>query len=185
MITYKLKVKLGDAEFEAEGPEDSVRREYEEWKRLRTAAATPAAVPQASDAAPEGVTNTQVPERTRALPDDQIHALFIFDDAKNLVTLRFVPQGEARASTAMLLILLGYRRLASVDEVPVTLVKAALQRSGLNVDRVDRDAAPDLLKENLVLKGGKGKGWRYGLNNLGVARAEAEAIRLLRLQQPH
>ena len=185
MITYKLRVRLGDAEFEAEGPEDSVRREYEEWKRLRAAAATPAVVRQASDAAPDGIANTQVPERTGTLSDDQFHALFMFDDAKNLVTMRFVPQGEARASTAMLLILLGYRRLMSLDEVPVTLVKAALERSGLNVDRVDRDAAPDLLKESLVLKGGKGKGGRYGLTNLGVARAEAEAIRLLRVQQPH
>jgi len=178
MTTYRLRVKLGEAEFEAEGPEEAVRREFEDWKAFAATAPSPSVVEVPHIEAP--LSPVEAPENPLALEPDQLRTLFIRDEARNLVSLRFLPQGDDRASKAMLLILLGYKRILAAEEVPVTLVKASLELSGINLERVDRDAAPPLLQQNLILKGGKGKGGRYALTNLGVATAEADAIRILR-----
>lgn len=41
MDGYKLRVKIGDHEFEAEGPADVVKEQFELWKSLVTSAPPP------------------------------------------------------------------------------------------------------------------------------------------------
>lgn len=183
MEQYRLRVRVGSTEFEAEGHEDIVHRDYEAWKELLDQ--VPAAVvteapagidlPRSVTPPPSSIGNG----KGESLEVEQLQALFSHDTARGTVSLKYLPQGNDREATAMLLLLLGYSRFSGTNEVAVTQLKTALVQSGLNVERIDRDAAAPLIKEQLVLKGGKAKGGRYKLTNTGMARAEAEARKLL------
>lgn len=182
MSAYRLRVRIGGAEFEAEGEEAIVRQEFADWKEL--VGVTPATAQAAAGAAEAGgsrsadILSKAAPTNGAGLNAEELRKLLSNDEARKLISLKFLPQGDDRASTAMLLILLGYKKLTGTDEVAVTQLKSALAQSGLVIDRVDRDAATPLLGE-LVLKGGKAKGGRYKLTNSGVLRAESEARKLL------
>jgi hypothetical protein len=65
-----------------------------------------------------------------------------------------------------MLILLGYKLLKQQDEVLVTTLKDAMEKTGFNIDRVDR-LTDSYIDKGLILKGGKGKGGKYSLTNSG------------------
>lgn len=178
MENYRLRVKIGASEFEAEGPENVVREQFEAFKQLITAH------PEAAISAPV-MTNhtapntTETPETPEAgIAPAQVKRLFVIHRGGKLLSLAFAPQGEDRTQAAFLLLLYGYKRLMDLEESPVTLLKEGLEQSGFNVNRIDRIAIP-LIREALVLKGGKAKGGRYRLTNLGESRAEAKARTVL------
>ena len=41
METYKLHIKIGQHEFQGEGPEEAVKKSFEDWKLLITSLPTP------------------------------------------------------------------------------------------------------------------------------------------------
>lgn len=174
MNTHRLKIRIGDAEFEAEGTEETVNQQFEAFKELiqnaprsvssvRTASSGPAAMPQT------------LPE----LDLESLNRLFFKTKGGKFLSLYVTIQGEDRLQKAILLLLYGYRRLLSSEDLPVTTLKDSLEQSGFIVGRIDRVASP-LIREALVVKAGKkGKGGRYRLTNLGFTVAETEAKRLL------
>ena len=173
METYKLQMKVGPHEFHGEGPEDAVKKDFEEWKSLIASTPTidtarPATVPPALNSA----------SWSAPIESEQLARIFLLDDKKGLVTLRILPRGDDRDRDAVLLILLGFRRLKDQDEVLVTQLKPALKQSGCNVDRVDSVVAK-YLREGLINKGGMAKGGRYSLTNSGAEKAAALVHSLL------
>jgi hypothetical protein len=182
MDTYRMRVKIGTAEFEAEGPEEAVRADYQAFltslvERVPERAPEAQAITQ-SIIDPATPLETTEPSSTSGQSPDDIKALFDYNPKRKIVSLRFPPQGADRLPKTLLLTLYGYKRLAGEDEVPVTLLKAALVLAGLSVDRVDRIAEP-LRREGLILKGGKAKGGKYRLTNPGISKAESDARELL------
>lgn len=166
METFRLRVKIGPHEFEAEGPKESVTAQYESWKAL--IASTPATTSQVNK-----VVAAAIGVRTRegfSAPWD----IFDVEDKRKLVTLRVHPTGETRDADAVLLILYGYRQTFQQEDVPVTKIKESLRVSGLRPERVDRTAAPHV-RAGLLLKAGRGKGGKYRLTNTGFAQADEMA----------
>lgn len=171
METYRLRIKIGNAEFEAEGPEEAVKEQFEAFKRL-------------VESSPQGVNTTvtrpstapsQTYEPIEALDSDDLRRLYLFGKSGDSLSLAFPPQGEERHQQAVLLVLYGYKKLIGQDDVSVGVLKDSLEQSGFVIKRVDRLAFP-LTKAGLVWKGGrKGKGGKYRLTNLGVSQAESLA----------
>jgi hypothetical protein len=178
MDNYKMRVKIGTSEFEAEGQEEAVRADYQAF--LLSLAKQAVETKPEAQAVTQTITEYATPRETAENADngsqvlEQIRVLFDYNPKRRIVSLRFPTQGADRVWKALLLTLYGYRKLAGEDEVPVTLLKTALAQTGLSVPRVDRVAAP-LLREGLILKGGKAKGGKYRLTTPGISRAESEA----------
>lgn len=165
MEPYKLSVKVAEHEFNGEGAEDAVRRDFDAWRELiamlppKIASSAKPEAERAIDGAPEEIAG---PLLTRA---------FDFDERKGLLTLRALPHTQDREADTLVLLLLGYKLMANQEEVGVTTLKWALEQSGCTVDRVDRIASKPL-NARLILKGGKAKGSRFSLTNPGVGRAK-------------
>lgn len=173
----KIRVKVGLHEFEAEGPANIVSEQYESWKALikeqailptLAAAEPPSLAPplQGYNTSPAGMQGA-----SSGIPLEHLAHLFNLDEKRDIITLRILPPGEDRHREAVLLLLYGFLRLKTVEEVMVTRLKSALESSGSAPSRVDRATIP-LLREQLLVKGGSGKGGKYRLTNKGIARAE-------------
>ena|SRR6266446_1783473 len=177
MDAYKLRVKIGAAEFDAEGPEEAVKAQFEQFKTLLDS--VPPTGPQVQPAPTGNGSGQSTAEQTADVPQG-FERLFAVDakNGKNTVTLRLLPQGEDRDWVALLLLLWGFKRKFGEDRVPVTTLKEVLERSGVTVGRVDR-VADKPQRGGLVLKGGRAKGGTYALTNTGQARAEQEYKQLV------
>jgi len=180
MDTYKLKIKIGSAEFEAEGSEETVRGQFEEFKALLDHPAHTSAGSSPSNG--NGGAQAQVASTKQKGPDvTGLDRLFTVDEknGKKTVSLRFLPaEGDERDSIAVLLILLAQEKLVGEERVRVTTLKEALERSGLTLARVDR-VADKPRRQGFLMKGGKGKGGNYALTNTGRIRAAEELKNLL------
>lgn len=175
MDTYRLRIKIGTAEFEAEGPEESVKEQFEAFKQLIQSSPSAINTPATSPSSVSRI--TQIGQE--ALEAEPVRRLYIFSKGGDFLSLAFPPRGEERHQQALLLVLYGFRKLLGQDDVAVGVVKDSLEQSGFVVDRVDRIASP-LTKAGLVWKGGKkGKGGKYRLTNLGFTEAEATVKGLL------
>jgi len=164
MENHRIKVKLGDAEFDAEGKPEDVKAQYDAF--LALLAALPKTQPPAASEKPIGASALTAPpgEVERALLD----RVFRQGDVLSLAAL---PTGEAREADTMLALLYGYLKLADEQTVTGTSLRRSALQSGVNIDRADR-VLNGLIPE-FVLAGGVRKARRYQLNNRGIARAEA------------
>ena len=163
--TFKLRVKIGEREFEAEGQPDVVAARFEEFRAI--AEGTIASIARPTHA-------VQPPSHPSA------RGIFRLNPNSHTISLRIPPQGEDRQPNAALLILWGYHVLRGEEEVAVTRITDALRQSGVPVARLDR-VLGRYSKQQMVLKAGQGKGGRYRLTNQGLARAEALAQELASL----
>lgn len=163
-LAYKLQIKIGESEFNAEGPEATVRDAYEKF-----ISAVTGLMPVRERRAEPSRIHDGPNSETSPPPASLIQR--VFQNDKEVVSLRLLPPDSThRIADAVLLILYGFRVLQSLQDVPVTKLLAALRQSGISVDRLDRVIGAH---SSLVIKGGSQKGGRYALNNQGVARAES------------
>lgn len=184
MSDYKLKIKIGSHEFEAEGPIESVERQFAEFRDLIL------------KVAPSGRVNNDAPKRPISLGEgtgrlgagggwadpelegERFLRLFVRD--KNNLSLALLPQGDRREADATMLLLLGNRTFFQKDAVSAVALSTALRQSGYSVDRLDRQLNPFIGgDEALLLRSGLRRGVHYRLTNLGLARAEKVAEDLL------
>lgn len=177
MENYKLRVKVGLFEFEAEGPEESVKAQFLEFKDMIVQlppqpnsapppATPPAASPNLSVGSPSANSHAPLAEYLKG-----IDRLFYVDIKGDAITLKIHPVGEDRHRDAMLLILYAYKIFKNTEEVSVMDIKKSLQQSGLlGKDRIDR-VAENYRKKQYILKGGSGKGGKYRLTNTGENKA--------------
>jgi hypothetical protein len=164
--TKRIKMKIGDAEFEADVPADQVQPMYDQFlAALQNRAPAKPAVP-ASVAIPGAPDPT--PLHAAAFEQSMLQRVFELR-ADGFVTLKLLPKGDNKEADAFLLILFGYRRLKNEEVVLATHLLRAAELSGLSAYRPAHALAAH---ERYVIRGGQKKGSTYALNNQGVTKAE-------------
>lgn len=166
MDAYKLRIKIGEHEFDGEGPAEEVKASFEAWKELI------ASIP--SQPAPRTPQETHNHNRVENDPEqispETLNRIFLSDPSKDMVSVKIFPRGNERERDTLLLILYGYKKMRAQNEVMATKLTRAMRQSGCKVSRVDR-LSTRYINQGLVNKGGMGKSGRYSLTNTGMAKA--------------
>jgi hypothetical protein len=174
MDTYKLKLKIGIHEFDAEGPRDAVEKQFSEFKEMiEKFPASPVALRSGGLTSP-GNPQLSAAEGTAApgLSTDADSLRKIFRLQGKALSLSALPQGDSREKDAALLILLGYKLYHSVDELTGSTLLDDLKQSGYPLTRADRILEPYIEgADKLVIRTGQRRGVRYRLTNPGHQRA--------------
>ena len=169
MENYRLKIKVGDHEFEAEGPAEVVKEQFIAFKELI------ANLPS-TGTANRPLASAQAQVDNSASADGGLLAL----DKITRIDGRYVSL-TARPETvedALLLTLLGQRTFRNNDTVTGSELIDGLRQSGLNVGRVDW-RLEKMANEGIIIKIGSGRASRYRLTNQGMNKAQEIARKLI------
>ena len=169
--THRIKIKLGDAEFDAEGPSDLINAQFSAFleavsKATPKAAPAPVAPPSSDTSGDAADANNAAASNAPSVSTDTMSRVFKVNDT---VSLLAIPKSDKPAADALLVLLYGYDRMKSINAVTGTTLMKAAKQSGINVDRIDRIIGT---RDEFVNFAGAKKGRRYSLNNRGVAEAE-------------
>ena len=167
MDTHKLKMKIGPHEFEAEGTQDAVEKQFEAFKELV----------KSNPPAPDPAPYPKIVEKKNggAGEDLNLDTIIKIDGEKASLTAH--PSGQDPQGEAVLLILLGHKVLRAAEQVSGILLLGGMTQSGFQIDRVDRTVAS--LPAGEVMRTGAKKGVKYRLTNSGVTHARAIASTLI------
>jgi len=159
----KLSVKIGNFEFNGEGPQEWLKEAYE-----RFLLSLPA-IKSGTTPAPDSSSVKCLADSGQAPDSSVLERAFLSKD--EVVSLRSLPTTESanRTADAAILILYGFKRLVRTADVPVTRLNEGLRQSGINVKRVDKFIN---VHSQLYRKGGTRSGGRYSLTNAGELQAE-------------
>jgi hypothetical protein len=163
MDSTRIKIKIGEHEFEAEGPAKVVQEQFEAFKQLISKPPEKAATPSESVVEQAGIRRRNAEGE---IPLDKIYRV-----EKRVVSLTVKPESEA---TAAMLIMLGQKAYRENETVTASEIRDGLEQSGYRPDRVDRIMQP-LSDEGNVVRIGIKKGTRYRFTNQGLSKAEAAA----------
>lgn len=168
MDATKLKVKIGQHEFEAEGPQEVVEKQFETFRQLISEAATKST----NSNRLKGSENSGEAELELPHIDDprEQQARKIFHVEGDLLTLGVVPQGDNQETDAALLILLGHKIVRKVDMVSADDLLNGMKQSGVRVDRADR-VTSKTTEQGMTMKTGVRRGTKYRLTTQGVNQA--------------
>lgn len=170
----KLRIKIGDAEFEAEGSEASIKFQFDAF--LAALSAANAAAPKALPPLNTGGNGNGTPDRVDKVPEKTLIDRVFSLGKDGIVSLKYLPKGDQKEADALLLLLYGYATLKGADAVLGTQLIQAARVSGITLDRIDRAISKH---EALLLKGGARKGMRYSLNNQGRVKAEEILMQMM------
>jgi len=167
-INFKIRFKFANGEeFEAEGPQDFVLSQRDQFLVLIQKQTQPALSTTASQ-----ITATS---RTPAHTDtDEVQAdklrfwERLFKEEGELLVLR--KKTRLKADEAALLLLGGARSLLNKTQYSALLLSRSLQASGFTVGRLDRLLA-DALAQNYIRCEGTKRGRTYSLTPAGFTRA--------------
>ncbi|MBK8871018.1 MAG: hypothetical protein IPN19_08200 [Elusimicrobia bacterium] len=163
MDNVRLKIRVGEKEFEAEGPRDAVEARWAEAKEWIMADTDNARSAPFSHLGQEKQHQTE--------PKSPV---FDVDHGKRTIRLRVLPpRGESiqRISNALLLLLYGYHENLGKSEVQVTRMAEDLRMSGFaGLKRLSR-AFARLEADGLAARNGAGKGTRYRATHPGLTTA--------------
>jgi len=171
MDTYRLKLKIGEHEFEAEGPVEVVRSQFEAFKELvsslprNTANDTPRTEAQTQLDIPASASDNTLSLDKITRMDDRIISLTAHPD---------------NVEDALLLLLLGQRTFRGNDAVTGSELIGGLRQSGFTVARVDW-RLERLARDGMIIKIGSGRASRYRLTNQGMNKAQGTARSLISL----
>jgi hypothetical protein len=175
---YRLKVRVADSEFDAEGPEDTVKVQFDAFLAALSSLGKPSQNGKPSK-------NGSRDGSTEALGTDadpvgeETWNRFYKLEGETDVSLKVLPATQNQNADALVLLLYGYLHLREVDTVNSADLLNMAKKSGLRIDRIDRNIPAE--HNRYISKGGSRRGTRYGLNNQGQAYAqgllEAEAER--------
>lgn len=177
MDSQKLRIKVGEHEFEAEGSSEKVSEQFNAWKELIASLPQKA---QGGSTPPQNNTGKLLKNVTEVRTSEGFSApwdIFQVDDKRKLVTLAIHPSGDDRDALAMLLIMFGHKKSYGQNEVLATRLVEAMEVSGFKPGRIDRTLAK-FIDAGLVLNSGRGKGSKYRLTNTGYAQADELARQL-------
>lgn len=168
MDSTKLKVKIGQHEFEAEGPQEVIEKQFETFRQLVSQVSVNSAP---SNQTKGGESRGQLePELPHVGDPREGQARKIFHVEGDLLTLGVVPQGDNQEIEAALLILLGHKILRSADLVSADDLLNGLKQSGIRVDRADR-ITYKTTEQGMTMKTGVRRGTRYRLTTQGMNQA--------------
>ncbi|HMO83654.1 MAG TPA: hypothetical protein PKC18_01905 [Lacipirellulaceae bacterium] len=159
LSAYRLKVRVGESEFEAEGPEETVKSQFEMF--LTAVSAGKNGKSSASPRTGEGSDD---------LMSDGTWGRFYKLEGEFDVSLKVLPSTDNSNADALVLLLYGYLMLRKVDTVGSTDLLAMAKKSGLRIDRIDRNIP--VAFGRYLNRGGTRKGCRYSLNNQGQMYAQ-------------
>jgi hypothetical protein len=169
MDTSRIKIKIGEHEFEAEGPAELVKEQFETFKNIISTLPNIKAQEQNQKA---------VNTITKQLDTDGIPLLKfekIMHVSGRIVSLTALP---ATTEDAALLIILGNKELRDNPSVTGQEIGDGLAQSGRPVPRVDR-IMEEAIQGAFVLKTGIKRATRYRLTNQGLVKARVLAGELL------
>lgn len=169
METSRIKVKIGDNEFEAEGPTDIVKEQFEAFKEIIRLAPAKTSTTTLSDSV-QTIVNQFAANGIPMLNLDKI--MHVSGRIVSLTALPMTPEDAA------LLIMLGHKELKKNVSVTGQEIGDGLDQSGRPVARVDR-IMESAIKDALVLKSGVKRATRYRLSNQGLVKAQKLASDLL------
>jgi hypothetical protein len=162
MDSTRIKIKIGEHEFEAEGPAKVVQEQFEAFKQL-------IAKPPQQAATPSGDTLDKSIRTRNAdgdIPFDKIYKV-----EKRIVSLTTKPESETYAA---MLIMLGQKAYRENETVTASEIKDGLSQSGYRPERINRIMQP-LADEGSVVRIGVRKGTRYRFTNQGFSKAQSAA----------
>jgi hypothetical protein len=167
--TSRIKVKIGDNEFEAEGPTEVVKEQFEAFKEIIRLNPAKTQNNPMSDSV-QTIVNQFVADGIPMLSLDKIVHV-----SGRIVSLTALP---TTVEDAALLIMLGHKELKQNISVTGQEIGDGLAQSGRPVPRVDR-IMESAITEALVLKTGVKRATRYRLTNQGLVKAQRLASDLL------
>jgi hypothetical protein len=161
MDATRIKIKLGEHEFEAEGPADMVQSQFAAFKELISN--MPQQMPKSNG------TPTPKPQEEPEVKTSSAHIPLekILHVNGRVVSLTALPSSTEDAA---LLIMLGHKDMRNNVSVTGQEIGDGLAQSGRPVLRVDR-LLDKAIEGALVLKSGIRRGTRYRLTNQGHAKA--------------
>jgi hypothetical protein len=172
---YRLKIKVGQHEFEAEGPADVVREQFDAWKEMIAFAPVNwSAQPQL-----EQVTTPSTATMTTAKPDassidTMLDKIMRVDNRVVSLTVR-----ANSVEDAALLILYGQKTLRQNDAITGGEVMEGMTATGgFSMARVDR-LLEKLGRDGDAIVIGERRGKRYRLTNAGQTKARQIAADLI------
>jgi hypothetical protein len=192
----RVRMRFGDAEFEADVPEDRVQPMYDRFlctlerskgTRVRpingdgkvslgTAAGASITAPaNAAAAASACGTELRIIGSGESVDNGLLRRVFDLREDGGVI-LKVLPKGAEKGAEALLLILYGYHRLRNEDGVLATQLHRAAARSGISIRWPAYELAP---YDRFVHRVGQRKGSTYSLNDDGMAMAQEITTRIL------
>lgn len=168
---FRLRLKIGEHEFEASGDQEAVERQFSAWRSLILDAPKPAPPPPQTP--PPGDT----PPPPAGIGADAVEFERIFSRDGRRLALTVLPPGEARMADAALLLLFGHRLYNGTDQVGGIPLLEGMKHSGYGIDRVDRIMSR--YEPEHVIRTGARRGVKYRLTLPGLARAREIAKELV------
>lgn len=165
MAEYRLKVKIGDHEFDAEGPAETVKAQFEAFKELISALPTNRIESTMGTTLALESTTPEIQTATAPNVDR------IFRAEGRVISLTAPPTSE---TDAVMLVLYGQRYYRKNESPTGSEILDGLEQSGYRTPRIDR-ILRGLSDEGAVIITGSHRGKRYRLTNQGVTRAEGIA----------
>ena len=174
----RLKIKFGDAEFEADVPESNVKPMYDRFLSIleRRRASLFRRISATNVKSSDKLTNKEIGRDTSVCVHREVHAqddplvTRVFDVRQDgAVILKVFPNGPARHADAMLLLLYGYHQLKNEGPISARKLNWAAEQSGISLRR--HSNGPSRNRRYLV-RAGYGKGSNYQLNSEGLAVAK-------------
>lgn len=169
MDSTKIKVKIGDNEFEAEGPVETVHAQFEVFKQLLSSALVQ------SKPSNNAVPANSVEKKAENVEPPHVPIEKILHVSGRVVSLTALPTATLDSA---LLIMLGHKDLRNNVSVTGQEIGDGLAQSGRPVPRVDR-IMEKAIEDAHVLKTGIKRGTRYRLTNQGLLKALAVAGELI------
>jgi hypothetical protein len=168
MAEYRLKIKIGDHEFDAEGPKEMVQAQFEAFKELISLAPAKDEKPRSENEKPSG--------NGSGVGQLNLDKIMRVDGRIVSLTVR-----AADVREAVLLIMLGQRQFRNVEQMTGAELLDGLRESGhTRLDRIDRPIQP-LVEAGDVIAVGVHRSRTYRLTNTGVQRAREVAAGLISL----
>jgi hypothetical protein len=167
-------MKIGAHEFEAEGDQESVERQFEAWRELIASAPSPTASSPPPPLPTSDAGGGQMPlplgnsGTTGITVDPSGFEKIIRREGKNL-SLSALPNGDNRVADAALVLMIAHKVYNGLDQVGGMALLEGLKQSGYPIDRVDRVLERHI--PDLILRTGVRRAVKYRLNNRGLNRA--------------
>jgi hypothetical protein len=158
-----MKMKIGDAEFEADVAEDRVKPMYDQFLVMLEHRDHPAVRANGADAPPKTHDQASLEQIFEIRPD-------------GTVVLKLLPKGPDKEADAMLLLLYGFYLLKNEECVLATHLFRAAEQSGVSLRR---PANEYVRNGRFVVRNGQRKGSNYALNSQGLAMAQEIAAQLM------
>jgi hypothetical protein len=167
--TSKIRIKIGEHEFEAEGTTESVQAQLETFKVMLTSINDIPARPVAQEVKQAAPIIADTGDPTHVPLEKILHV------SGRVVSLTAIPSSTEMAA---LLILLGHKNLRNNESVTGQEIGDGLAQSGRPVARTDR-VMEKAITEAYVMKSGFKRSTRYRLTNSGNQKALATARELI------